>query len=69
MKEGVNGFVVHAANSDALSKKINWFINNKEKIELMGTEASITISELAKSNQNTILTEHILSIIKKLQVN
>lgn len=67
IKEGVNGFVVPAGNSDMIYEKIKWFINNEEKIKQMGKESSIAISELAKSDQSKIVAEHLLNVINKLQ--
>ena len=39
--EGVNGYMVKIGSSEELAKKMIWFIENKDKIPLMGKESRI----------------------------
>ena len=67
VEDGISGFVTSSGNSIELSDKINWFISNQDRIEIMGKEATKRIVELAKSNQNDIVANHILNMIIELQ--
>jgi len=66
VKEGINGFVVPSGNSAAIYEKINWFIENKSKISIMGKASEKTIQELQESKQDRKLAEHLIKIINKL---
>ena len=39
VKNGINGFLVPVKSSDLLAEKIEWFVNNPEKIPEMGRES------------------------------
>ena len=41
--EGVNGYMVQIGSSEELAKKMIWFIENKDKIPLMGKESRIIV--------------------------
>ncbi len=42
VQEEVNGFVIPCGNVQALQKKIQWFLENRDQIPLMGQEAAKT---------------------------
>lgn len=67
VKDGHNGFVVPAANSNAIAEKIKWFIDNQNEIEVMSQNAEATMESLENSNQEQKLAEHILTIIDELK--
>lgn len=67
IKDGINGFIVPSGNSEAIAERINWFVSNQDKIAQMGKEAIKSIEDLAKSDQNKKVAEHILQVIKELQ--
>jgi glycosyltransferase involved in cell wall biosynthesis len=66
VKDGRNGFITQSGNSYDLREKIDWFIQNKESIPIMGENAKRTINALANSDQNIIASEHILLKIKNI---
>lgn len=66
VQANINGFVVPTGNSNAITDKINWFIDNKQRIDSMGNKASKTISELSLNDQNKNVADHIQCIIKEL---
>jgi glycosyltransferase involved in cell wall biosynthesis len=68
VKHGINGFIVPSGNSMAIAERIGWFTSNPERIDVMGKEATKTIEDLAKSDQNKNVTNHILSVIHQLQL-
>ena len=67
IKDGENGFVVPIANSDALAEKIQWFIDNQDKIEQMGKNAKETMLNVEHSDQNEVLANHIKEVMDKLK--
>jgi glycosyltransferase involved in cell wall biosynthesis len=64
---GVNGFVIPAANSDAIASKMVWFSQNKGLIPEMGKEAVSSIGKLIDKNQEYGFEQHLLEIIELLQ--
>lgn len=68
VKEGINGFVVPAGNHVAIFEKIIWFIENRDKISVMGSASEESIHELQQSNQDRKLAEHLLKIINNLTI-
>lgn len=60
---GENGFIIPARNEYALQEKIEWFIDNNDKILLMSNNATNTIKDLCLSNQDRSVAEHIIGII------
>jgi len=66
IENGQNGFIVPSRNSIALADKINWFINNRDKIREMGINAAKKIQTLKDENQYIKVTEHIIKIINSL---
>lgn len=67
IKNGENGFVVPVSDADSIAEKIQWFINNQDKIEEMGIKAKQSIEAIENSNQNEILANHIIEVIEKLK--
>ncbi len=67
IKDGKNGFVVPVANADAIAEKIQWFIDNQDKIEEMSIKAKQSIEDIENSDQNEILANHIMEVIDKLK--
>ena len=65
--DGENGFIVPIANANALAHKISWFIDNKDKIEVMSSKAKR--SSIAKNNstQYVGLADHIMHVIEKVK--
>lgn len=47
---GVNGFIIPAGDADALVQRMNWFIENKDMILLMGENAKKTASKYTWDN-------------------
>lgn len=67
IKDGENGFIVPVADADAIAKKIQWFIDNQDKIEEMSIKAKQSIEDIENSDQNEILASHIMEVIEKLE--
>lgn len=67
IKDGENGFVVPVSDADGLAKKIQWFIDNRDKIQVMSTKARESIVDVENSDQNKILAHHIVEVIEKLK--
>lgn len=67
VNEGKNGLVFKAGETNDLANKINWFIDNQDKVEQMGLEARNTIEHLRFGNQNKAVAEHIIEVIDQLQ--
>ncbi len=67
IKDGENGFIVPVADADAIAEKIQWFIDNQDKIEEMSIKAKQSIEDIENSDQNEILANHIMEVIDKLK--
>lgn len=67
INDGENGFIVPVADADAITKKIQWFIDNQDKIEEMSIKAKQSIEDIENSDQNEILANHIMEVIDKLK--
>lgn len=67
IKDGENGFIVPIADADAIARKIQWFIDNQDKIEEMSIKAKKSIEDIENSDQNEILANHIMEVIDKLK--
>lgn len=61
IKDGTNGFLIKANDYGALAEKIQFFINNPEKIEIMG---NARLSEVRKSFSLQAYEERWLNLIK-----
>lgn len=67
IKDGENGFIVPIADSEAIAQKIQWFIDNQDKIGEMSTKAKQSIEDIENSDQDEILANHIMKVIEKLK--
>ena len=67
IKDGENGFIVPIADSEAIAQKIQWFIDNQDKIGEMSSKAKQSIEDIENSDQNEILANHIMKVIEKLK--
>lgn len=67
IKDGENGFIVPIADADAIAEKIQWFMNNQDKIEEMSIKAKQSIEDIENSDQDEILANHIMKVIEKLK--
>ena len=43
--EGINGFMVPVGSSKKLAEKMIWFIENREKIKIMGEQSRIIVEK------------------------
>jgi glycosyltransferase involved in cell wall biosynthesis len=68
INDGENGFVVPVADSEALVKKIEWFISNNNEIEMMSINAVESIKTIENSDHNELFANHILAVIDKLKI-
>lgn len=67
IRDGENGFIVPIADAEAIAEKIQWFIDNQDKIEKMGVKAKESIEAIENSDQNELLANHIMEVIEKLK--
>lgn len=68
IKDGVNGFCVPPFDADEIYKKIAWFINNQNRISVMGDAAFETIQNENKKDFVSSLQEHVAAIVRHYQV-
>ncbi|MFA7450087.1 MAG: glycosyltransferase family 4 protein [Bacteroidales bacterium] len=68
IKDNINGFIIPTGDANALAEKINWFKSNPNNILKMGKEATKTINELAKSDQNKRVAKHVIGIINSYKI-
>lgn len=67
INNGENGFIVPVTDADAIAEKIQWFIDNQDKIVEMSIKAKKSIEDIENSDQNEILANHIMEVIDKLK--
>lgn len=60
---GENGFVIDASDEKALKERIDWFLNNLDKIETMSIAAKNSVSNHSWSDYSNHLYETILKIV------
>lgn len=63
--EGENGFVIPCSNSEAIKEKIEWFLNNREKIEIMSLKAKKVALNYTWENYDKKITQTIKNIVYK----
>ena len=67
IKDGKNGFIAPIASAAAIAEKIQWFIDNQDKIKEMSVRAKESIKAIENSDQNEVLANHIMEVIEKLK--
>ena len=60
---GEDGFVIDASDEKALKEKIDWFLNNMDKIETMSIAAKNSVSNHSWNDYSNHLYETILKIV------
>jgi glycosyltransferase involved in cell wall biosynthesis len=67
--DGVNGYVIPVANSDAIATKVQWFIDNRDKINEMSRNAIETAKNYTWQEYQKRLTYVITEIINSNYAN
>ena len=68
IEDGKNGFVVPIADSNAIAKKMKWFIDNQDQIPKMSKYAVKSIASIDNSNQNEEFAKHIMVVVDRLKI-
>ena len=64
IQDGVNGFIIPTQSVNAIYEKMNWFVENKSKIALMGKAASKTAEKYSWDNYDIAVIKALEGIFK-----
>lgn len=63
-----NGFVIPIADSNSIKEKINWFINNRNKIEEMSGYAKESLKTIELDHSDDLLVNYITELLNRYKV-
>ena len=68
IEDGYNGYVIPVGSTISIQEKVDWFIDNKDKIENMSKNAHDTAKRYTWDKYNKEITNSIEEIIKKSEI-